>query len=100
METSVQSFKKIHMMLPRDAWDKQKNITVLPPDLSFKHIPNPTYDFYRRHFDVVGRPYGWHLRPRIQDQEFELNVTMVEQVKKEPRLKIFSLIFSPLKRSV
>lgn len=38
-------------------------------DCNLRLIENPSYELYRRWHDDVGRPYHWHTRPRINNQE-------------------------------
>ncbi len=61
------SFTKIHMELPRSSW------AITDRDLgeySYQSIEKPEYQIFRKLSNMVGKPYGWHLRPRTQDREF------------------------------
>lgn len=43
--------------------------TVAPADLQILLESSPSYEQYKAWHNLVGQPYGWHLRARIEDRE-------------------------------
>ncbi len=62
-----QSFEKIYLEVFPHA--TARNTASLTPGLiTIAKVENPSYEFYRAWHDRVGTPWGWHLRPRINDR--------------------------------
>lgn len=72
-------FVKIYMTLCKEVWTNNNFNNKLNNDFTVVEIKKPSYSFYRKRADSVGSTYGWHLRPRVQDENFINSLTHADQ---------------------
>ena len=81
------TFEKIYLECPVSSLSDLPTLPT-PDNCELRYEANPTYLTYRDWHDTVGRPYGWHTRPRIQD---EAGIT---ELLKTPSTRFYLLIVS------
>lgn len=81
-ESNYVDFNKIYMTLSKENYIVPKKLGT---GFGYRVMPNPEYEIYRKFLNRVGKPFKWHLRPRIQ------NVELMTGILKNPLSRFFIL---------
>lgn len=76
------TYDKIYLEITSENFSKQ-NSNSINEDRRIEKIDFPTYEEYRKWHDLIGKPFGWHERPRINDR------VGIESLLGNPKVEMF-----------